>query len=576
MAKILIVEDEILAIKHLSVVLHSLGHGYGFITKSEFLFKRLAAEEFDLILMDLNMPGMDGKAMLEKLQEHSQFRKIPVIMLTAETEESAALNCFELGAKDFITKPAKEIILKARIENVMAIRGSAQALENQVHVRNRQLEVACNQLKKLNQSMQVFVPLSFQKRILENVTLNKQFSEEIELSILFVDIRSFTALAELMSNEGIFEFLNSFFTLVEPCITNNHGFVDKFTGDGVMALFDEEDSANQAVQAAIDIQRAMVTFNQARVEQGLKAIRVGTGINTGNVLMGMLGGQQRMDSTVIGDHVNLASRLEGLTKRFKAQILISHWTHAKINPELFLVREIDTLRVRGKQEPVLVYEVFSADAPEVKDKKNETKDRLFSGIALYKSYFFQNALDIFLECLDIFSEDGVTINYIKRCRYFLKFPPPLNQQMTEEIIHDWDGIIDHAVLRRGIRCLIQTPAKVFLTPNQVYTKQVETEVLANVLDCSITGMRIEMEQYLNVGAVIRVELLFQESVLAEIRSQEELAVIGQVMWNKNITKANDEFSWRYGVEFIMMPLEQEQILEETLEHIGKQCPELVV
>ncbi len=138
--------------KHLAVVLHSLGHQYAFITRSKFLFERLREEMFDLILLDINMPSIDGVTILEQLQHHPELQKIPVIMLTGEAKESLVMQCFELGAKDYINKTARELILKARIENVLAVQNATLAMDYQTKRRNRELEVACDRLKQLNHS----------------------------------------------------------------------------------------------------------------------------------------------------------------------------------------------------------------------------------------------------------------------------------------------------------------------------------------------------------------------------------------------------------------------------------------
>lgn len=188
-----------------------------------------------------------------------------------------------------------------------------------------------------------------------DVKLGDQIQKE--MSILFSDIRSFTELSEKMSPEENFNFLNSYLKTMTPCVLNQNGFIDKYIGDAIMALFPL--SANDALKAAIEMQKQIRLFNNKRLKKNLDPISIGIGIHTGNLMLGTIGSDDRMEGTVISDAVNLASRIEGLTKQYGASILISQDTVFKI-PDLdeYNFRILDRVRVKGKKDTVSVIEVI--------------------------------------------------------------------------------------------------------------------------------------------------------------------------------------------------------------------------
>lgn len=228
-------------------------------------------------------------------------------------------------------------------------------------------------LEKQRNAFYRFVPVQFLKALGKDdaVGISLGDNSSTTISVLFTDIRSFTSHSETMSPEETFQFLNSFFEVIEPEIKKCGGFVDKFVGDAIMALFEDTpgsslSSADKAVNAAIMMQRKLRQFNSDRSKAGSWEVRIGVGINTGRCMLGTVGSQERMDTTVIGDTVNLAFRLEGLTKKFDSPIIISRTTrNALKKPDHYDIREIGTVSVKGKAKTVAVYKVM--DRPESSD-----------------------------------------------------------------------------------------------------------------------------------------------------------------------------------------------------------------
>ncbi|RHX88678.1 adenylate/guanylate cyclase domain-containing protein [Leptospira stimsonii] len=213
-------------------------------------------------------------------------------------------------------------------------------------------------LTRTNQSYSRFVPLEFLKFLgkknITEIELGDQTQKE--MTILFSDIRSFTQLSEKMTPKDNFDFLNSYMGRMGPIIRKHGGFVDKYLGDGIMALF--PDSPDDAVEAAKEMKSTLEEHNQSRLERNYDPIRIGIGIHTGVLMLGTIGEEARMDGTVISDAVNLASRIEGLTKEYGADILLSDESYQKIrNRRKYTFQELGKVSVKGKENLIGVYEV---------------------------------------------------------------------------------------------------------------------------------------------------------------------------------------------------------------------------
>ena len=284
---------------------------------------------------------------------------------------------------------------------------AAISIENAILYRN---------LDALNQAQSRFVPHEFiqilQKKSITDVNPGDYVKKE--MSVLFTDIRNFTSMSEKMSPEDNFKFINAFLSRMEPLIQEHFGFIDKFIGDAIMALF--SGVADNAVFAAIEMLERLNDYNVHRKGKKRPLIKIGIGINTGSLMLGTVGGKDRMDGTVISDSVNLASRIEGLTKLFEVPLLISHHTLKRLqHPERFYIRRIATVKVKGKSENVTVYEVFDADKKRQKKLKQELTEILSKGIELFENQKFEDARKQFKACQKKLSDDPVVHYYINQC-----------------------------------------------------------------------------------------------------------------------------------------------------------------
>jgi adenylate cyclase len=252
-------------------------------------------------------------------------------------------------------------------------------------------------------------------------------------TVLFSDIRSFTTVTEELGPQATVSLLNEYFTLMVDCIQLYGGMLDKFIGDALMAVFGtpvaHQDDADRAVKAGILMLRDLVEFNSRRVADGRKPIDIGIGVNTDIVVSGNIGSPKRMDYTVIGDGVNLASRLESACKQYGAHLLLSENTFVKLRGT-YRSREIDRVVVRGKTQPVAIYEILDFHSDETFPNIVPVLSHFREGLRLYRRRDWDQAIDAFSQALALEPSDKPSSIYIDRCQYFKQNPPGDN----------WDGV----------------------------------------------------------------------------------------------------------------------------------------
>jgi hemerythrin len=245
---------------------------------------------------------------------------------------------------------------------------------------------------------------------------------EKEMTILFSDIRDFTALSETMTPQENFRFINSYLSEMEPVISRHDGIIDKYVGDAIMALFPK--CADDALLGAIDMLSQLEVYNLGRVRAGYAPVKIGIGLNSGMVMLGTVGGLNRMDSTVISDAVNLASRLEGITKDYSAPLLISeHTLYGLQDPTRYRIRLVDRILVKGKSHPQAVYEVFDADPPDDRAAKLTTLPMFEEAVACYHMRDVWRAQQLFKRCVATAPNDQAARLYLARCEDALTSDP---------------------------------------------------------------------------------------------------------------------------------------------------------
>ena len=302
-----------------------------------------------------------------------------------------------------------------------------QRVEEQTRVIRDQLE----QLQEINLSYSRFVPFEFMEELGRQSILDVKLGDHVhdEMTVLFSDIRSYTTIAESMSPQETFNFLNTYLRRIGPAIREQQGFVNQYYGDGIMAIFPK--SPEDAVQAAIDMLDRVKQYNVSRREKEREPIQIGIGVNTGMLMLGIIGDGQRADTGVVADTVNTAARLEGLTKYYGVSFIVSDTTVTQI-PSLqrYALRFLDTVQVKGKKDAMKIYEMFNADPAELLERKLQSLPEFEQGQRYYFARQFADAAKCFINVLNLMPDDLPTKHYLERSAKF----------MVEGVPEDWQGI----------------------------------------------------------------------------------------------------------------------------------------
>ncbi|MEG3988249.1 ATP-binding protein [Microcoleus sp. S28C3] len=399
--KILVVDDEPI---NIHVIINSLSVENYDITQASNGLEALnliqSGFKPDLILLDVMMPQMTGYEVCREVRKKYSPLEMPILMLTAKNLTTDLVEAFNLEANDYVTKPFIKKELLARI--------------------NTQIRLA-----KLNAAYGRFVPHDFlsllEKPSIIEVKLGD--NQERDMTVLFADIRSFTALSENMTPPENFAFINTYLGRVSPAIRKNNGFIDKYIGDAVMALFPT--SPSDGVRAAIDMQKEVNIYNQQREKDGWCPIAIGVGLHAGNLMLGTIGERERMESTVIADAVNLASRLEGLTKVYGSGILVSGAIIDRLDdPEKYKYRFVDRVTVKGKTNAVSVFEIYDTETEQSIVLKQQTAEIFQEALNFYYEQKFVAAQKVFQNILQINPDDRVAMLYFKRSRKYRMYGAP--------------------------------------------------------------------------------------------------------------------------------------------------------
>jgi adenylate cyclase len=278
-----------------------------------------------------------------------------------------------------------------------------------------------------------YVPEKVVKELIDNPEKLALGGEERVVTVMFTDVAGFTSISEKLSPADLVHLLNEYLTEMTDIILSYEGIIDKYEGDAIMAEFGVpvtfEFHARSACEAAIKMQKRLKELRTKWKGENKPQLRARIGINTGEVIVGNMGSRDVFDYTVMGDHVNLGSRLEGANKFYGTYIMISEFTHDMVQ-DAFLTRELDLIRVKGKEKPIKVYELIATREDELDPNFTKMLDHYNKGIGYYRAQTWDEAIECFEQCLQLQPEDPPSSEYRKRCINF-KFNSPGE---------DWDGV----------------------------------------------------------------------------------------------------------------------------------------
>ena len=289
---------------------------------------------------------------------------------------------------------------------------------------------------ELSSTFEKFVPKKVLDRIFkegEKIDLGK--AEQDDITILFSDLRNFSGITEQLTAQQLLNYLNFCFEHFAQKVNDHHGIIDKYIGDAIMVIYDfpelsDSHEATAAVNTSVEVLKLMNHFNDTnQVKYGIP-IRLGIGIHSGNVIMGTVGSKDRMDSTVIGDAVNVAARLESLTKFYKASILLSEDTYELLDSKEG-IRKVDYATLVGKTKPVRIFERMITD--EALEDFAKIHDLYHEGLEHYYEYRWSQAVSCFQNCQVLSPQDAVVQILLKRSQQFFREPPS-----------NWNGVYQHS------------------------------------------------------------------------------------------------------------------------------------
>lgn len=281
---------------------------------------------------------------------------------------------------------------------------------------------------RLYTSFERFVPKAFLHQLGERTMIDIELGDQVQKQIVIMmsDIREFTHLAEKMSSAETFQFINEYLAVMEPIIARYNGFIDKYIGDAIMALFPA--NVDDALLCAFEMQEACQNFKSSIPTVG--AVEIGIALNRGEIILGIVGGARRFEGTVIGDAVNTASRIEALNSRYRTKLLIGDSVYQNLhNPNQFWFRIVDKVLVKGKTMPTYMYEVLGSKLKQFPEQKKQMLELYSRAWTAYESGDFGAAKDLLLQSLQIQPEDHVSELLLQRCERFLQEGRPEN----------WDG-----------------------------------------------------------------------------------------------------------------------------------------
>jgi adenylate cyclase len=338
-SRVLIADDNKVNRLLLSRSVELLGHRVALAENGRIALEKLRSEPFDLLLLDIEMPELDGFAVLEQLKADPQLREMPVIVTSSVEGLDNVVRCINLGAEDYLHKPVNQVLLKARI---------GASLEK----------------KRLRDQQKAMVRRFVTSEVADDM-LQSGFAlggKRIHASVLFSDIRGFTALVESEGPEETIDLLNTYYMLMFDAIGSHGGSVNQIIADGLVALFGAplplNDCAGSAVAAALEMVELIEEFNHERKAVDKAAIRIGIGVATGDVVAGYTGTQQRATYTCIGDTMNLAARLEAHTKVAGCGILIDDTTQRALGGSVPM-QSLGEVRFKGKAAAVEIFSVMA-------------------------------------------------------------------------------------------------------------------------------------------------------------------------------------------------------------------------
>jgi class 3 adenylate cyclase/CheY-like chemotaxis protein len=390
----------------------------GFATPAEAL-EVVKKRGVDLLLIDVTQAGADILQLMRAAAPgNGSITRVPIIVTAPHSASDRVQACLHRGAEEYLTTPfdPKHTLLVTRRLELALHRKKLPEFSVKTSAKDADETAVLQLVTDAADASARFVPKEFLENLERKTLADVKLGDHVmrDMTIFFTDIRDFTSLSEQLTPQQNFNFLNSYLKHVSPIIRNHKGFIDKYIGDAVMALFPHE--PGDAVQAAVEVQLQIAKYNAGRRRAGYIPIEIGIGMHRGELILGTVGEGNRMQTTVIADAVNVASRIEGLTKTFGVGLLLSSPVVEGLGEgHKFMLRHLGAVKAKGKKQSVEIYECFNNDPQVLREHKAETADQFETAMEEFRKGMFLTAGKIFSRLAEINKDDTPSAYYRDRC-----------------------------------------------------------------------------------------------------------------------------------------------------------------
>ncbi|MFN7986930.1 MAG: adenylate/guanylate cyclase domain-containing protein [Thermoanaerobaculia bacterium] len=360
--RVLVVDDDPVNRAILVGSLESQGYSAAVASDGREALRKLREGGWDVVLLDLVMPVMDGFEVLRTMKEDERLRSLPVIVVSALEEMESVVRCIEMGAADYLPKPFDPVLLRARLKSSLA----AKRLNDVVAAHLAEIEELAEQLKVRNRFIQEtfgrYISDAVVSEILESPDGLRLGGEKRTVTMLMSDLRGFSAMAERLAPEQVVRVINNYLGTMADVILAHDGTIDEFIGDSVLGFFGapvaRPDDARRAVACALAMQKGMERVNRRNADEGLPSVEMGIAVHTGDVVVGNIGSEKRAKYGAVGSHVNLTARIESYT--CGGQVLISERTLREAGSDVVTGGSL-SVRAKGFPEPIRVHDLLGLE-----------------------------------------------------------------------------------------------------------------------------------------------------------------------------------------------------------------------
>ncbi|GAC1409779.1 MAG: hypothetical protein NVSMB64_18690 [Candidatus Velthaea sp.] len=371
------------------------------------------SQNYDLLLLDLMQPRSAVTELFALLRARPEPNATAILVTIPPEEVARGVQCIKWGAADYLTAPYNPTVVKARVSAIIERKTLSDEIVRMRKIAAEALDVEV--VRKYSAASTRFVPREFLENLQRKSLLDVKLGDHVlrDMTVFFSDIRNFTTLSEAMTPQQNFNFLNSYFQHVNPIIRTNNGFIDKYIGDAIMALFPNH--SRDALTAAVQLQRQVARYNEGRRKAGYAPISIGIGMHRGDLILGTIGEDDRMQTTVISDAVNTASRMEGMTKIFNVSLLVSDSVVSGLGENTFALRHLGAVKAKGKTSRVDIHECYENDPMDLAEHKTATANLFATALAEFGRGTFLTAGRLFQRVAAAHPGDGPAAYYRDRC-----------------------------------------------------------------------------------------------------------------------------------------------------------------